>query len=200
MSQAPDTRTRLLEATISAIEEGGESAVRVHSVAEAASVREPSVYHFFKNRKELVDAAQAERYRRGYIEMFAPFRTAVDATDSREVFVQAIRNLFSEVFSPDRHEARATRTNVIGSAQKSDKLAKVVNEVNHEIALLLADLLGDCQKKGWVRAEWDPMALGMWVVGQINSRNLVEMNSSQYDLEAWDKIALESVLSIFNPK
>jgi hypothetical protein len=44
------------------------------------------------------------------------------------------------------------------------------------------------------------MMLALWVMGQINSRNLAEMNESQYDLDAWNKIAIESVLFVFEPK
>lgn len=200
MSQVLDTRSRLIEATIEAINEGGEAAVRVHTVAEVAEVREPSVYHFFKNRKELVEAAQAERYRRGYIEMFNPFRAVVELAETREDFVKAVRQLFAGVYRSERHEARAVRVNVIGSAQKSADLAKVVNEVNLEVATSMGELLGECQKKGWVRSDLDPLMLGIWVMGQINSRNMAEMNESQYDLDAWNKIAVESVLLIFEPK
>jgi AcrR family transcriptional regulator len=199
MSQAVDTRTRLIEATIDAINKGGEAAVRVHTVAEIAEVREPSVYHFFKNRRELVEAAQAERYRRGYLEMFNPFRAVVEVAESKEDFYQAIRQLFAGIYRPERYEARATRVNVIGSAQKSPDLTKVVNEANFQVATSMGQLLGDCQKKGWVRADLDPLTLGIWVMGQINSRNLVEMNESQYDLDAWNKIAVESVLLLFEP-
>jgi hypothetical protein len=60
--------------------------------------------------------------------------------------------------------------------------------------------LADCQKKGWIRADLDPMMLALWVMGQINSRNLAEMNESQYDLDAWNKIAIESALFVFEPK
>jgi AcrR family transcriptional regulator len=200
MSQAVDTRTRLIEATIEAINQGGEASVRVHSVAEIAEVREPSVYHFFKNRKELVEAAQAERYRRGYLEMFNPFRAVVEVAETKEDFVKAVRQLFAGVYRPERHEARATRVNVIGSAQKSTDLAKVVNEANFQVATSMGQLLDECQKKGWVRSDLDPLMLGIWVMGQINSRNLVEMNESQYDLDAWNKIAVESVLLLFEPE
>ena len=68
MSVELDTRAKLLNATIEAIAAGGESSVRVSTVASAVGVREPSVYHFFKNREALVEAAQIERYRRSYLE------------------------------------------------------------------------------------------------------------------------------------
>ena len=199
MSQPLDTRTRLIEATIAAIDEGGESAVRVHTVAEAAEVREPSVYHFFKNRKELVDTAQAERYRRSYIEMFLPFQAMVDIATNAEEFENALRQLFAATYRPERHAARAARVNVWGSAQSSKHLAEVVNAVNRDTATQFGNLLARCQEKGWVRKDLDPVMLGLWAMGQINSRNMAEMDEENFDLSAWDKISVESMLSLFRP-
>lgn len=199
MSQALDTRTRLIEATIDAISKGGESSVRVHDIAEKAEVREPSVYHFFKNRKELVDTAQAERYRRSYIEMFLPFRAMVEMANNAQEFESAIRQLFAGVYRPERQPARSVRVNVWGSAQSSEPLAKVVNEVNAEIVDQIGSLLAECQQKGWVRSDLDPRMLGLWAAGQINTRNMAEMNPEKFDLVAWDKVSVESILATFRP-
>ncbi len=199
MSQPLDTRTRLIEATIEAIDGGGEASVRVHNIAEQAEVREPSVYHFFKNRKELVDAAQAERYRRSYIEMFLPFRAMVEVATNAHEFEKALRQLFAGVYRPERHAARAVRVNVWGSAQSSEHLAEVVNQVNLEVATQFGELIHDCQVKGWVRNDLDSKMLGLWAMGQINSRNMAEMNSQSYDLAAWDRVSVESILATFKP-
>ncbi len=199
MAEAVDTRSRLIEATIDAIAEGGEASVRVHDIAEKAEVREPSVYHFFKNRKELVDMAQAERYRRSYIEMFLPFRAMVEMANNAQEFENAVRQLFAGVYRPERHAARSVRVNVWGSAQSSELLSKVVNEVNAEVADQFGALLAECQQKGWVRSDLDPRMLGLWAAGQINTRNMAEMNPEKFDLAAWDKVSVESILATFRP-
>lgn len=79
--------------------------------------------------------------------MFNPFRAVVEVAETKEDFVKAVRQLFAGVYRPERHEARATRVNVIGSAQKSADLAKVVNEANFQVATSMGQLLGDCQKR-----------------------------------------------------
>ena len=89
MTTELDTRSKLLNATIEAISSGGEGSVRVSNVASAVGVREPSVYHFFKNREALVEAAQIERYRRSYSEMMVPFEAAALMSESWEDFEYA---------------------------------------------------------------------------------------------------------------
>ena len=200
MSIELDTRAKLLNATIDAISLGGEGSVRVSTVAAAGGVREPSVYHFFKNREALVEAAQIERYRRSYAEMMVPFEAAALMADSWEDFERSIRKIFAVIYTPERAALRAIRKNVMGSAQSSPTIAAVVIEINHETAESLARVMTFGQEKGWVTKDLDAMALSYWGIGQINGRVMAEMNPSQVDLEAWNKVSIEAVLGIYRYK
>lgn len=196
MSTVLDTRSRLIEATIEAIADGGEASVRVHNIAAKAEVREPSVYHFFKNRKELVEAAQAERYRRSYYEMILPFKAMASGATSKQELLDILRQIFSVMYQQERATARSTRVNVLGSAQTSKFLSQVVADMNYEISEALAEVFTDAQKKGWVRANIDAQMLSLWLMAQVNSRNLPEMDLDRYRIEEWDKISLDAVMSV----
>ena len=200
MSGELDTRTKLLNATIDAIASGGEGSVRVSTVATAVGVREPSVYHFFKNREALVEAAQIERFRRSYLEMILPFEAAALMADSWDDFERSVRKIFAAVYTPERALLRAIRMNVMGSAQSSLAIAAAVIEINHETAESLARVMTFGQEKGWVTKDLDAMALSYWGIGQINGRVMAEMNPSQVDLDAWNKVSIEAVLAIYRYK
>jgi AcrR family transcriptional regulator len=200
MSVELDTRAKLLNATIDAITAGGEGSVRVSTVAAAVGVREPSVYHFFKNREALVEAAQIERYRRSYLEMILPFEAAALISDTWADFERAVRKIFAAVYSPERAELRSIRMNVMGAAQSSPAIAAAVIEINHETAESLARVMTFGQEKGWVTKDLDAMALAYWGIGQINGRVMAEMNPSQVDLDAWNKVSIEAVMGIYRYK
>jgi AcrR family transcriptional regulator len=200
MSVELDTRAKLLNATIDAITAGGEGSVRVSTVAAAVGVREPSVYHFFKNREALVEAAQIERYRRSYLEMVLPFEAAALMSDTWADFERAVRKIFAAVYSPERAELRSIRMNVMGAAQSSPAIAAAVIEINHETAESLARVMTFGQEKGWVTKDLDAMALSYWGIGQINGRVMAEMNPSQVDLDAWNKVSIEAVMGIYRYK
>jgi hypothetical protein len=200
MSTELDTRAKLLNATIMAIDAGGEVSVRVSNVASAVGVREPSVYHFFKNREALVEAAQIERYRRSYSEMMVPFEAAALMADSWDDFERSVRKIFAAVYSPDRAQLRSIRKNVMGAAQSSPAIAAAVIEINHETAESLARVMTFGQEKGWVTKDLDAMALAYWGIGQINGRVMAEMNPSQVDLDAWNKVSIEAVLGVYRWK
>ena len=200
MSVELDTRAKLLNATIDAIASGGEGSVRVSTVASVVGVREPSVYHFFKNREALVEAAQIERYRRSYLEMVLPFEAAALMADSSEDFERSVRKILAAVYTPERAELRSIRMNVMGAAQSSPAIAAAVIEINHETAESLARVMTFGQEKGWVTKDLDAMALSYWGIGQINGRVMAEMNPSQVDLDAWNKVSIEAVMAIYRYK
>ena len=200
MSAELDTRSKLLNATIDAIASGGEGSVRVSSVASEVGVREPSVYHFFKNREALVEAAQIERYRRSYAEIMVPFEAAALMADSWDDFERSVRKIFAAIYTPARAEIRSIRMNVMGAAQTSPAIAAAVNEINLENTESLARVMTFGQEKGWVTKDLDAMALAYWGIGQINGRVMAEMNPTKVDLDAWNKVSIEAVLAIYRWK
>ena len=200
MSEKPNTRQQLIEATMAAIAYGGESSVRVSAIATAVGVKEPSVYHFFKNRDALVEAAQIERYRLSYSEMMVPFEMAAAMSETREEFESAVRKVFALVYTPERVPIRSVRKNVLGAAQSSEVIAKAVGEINHEAALALARVMSFGQERGWISKDLDALALAYWGIGQLNGRVIAEMNSDLVNLDEWDKVSVEAVLAVYRYK
>jgi len=148
----------------------------------------------------LVEAAQIERYRRSYSEMILPFEVAALMSDTWADFERAVRKIFAAVYSPERAELRSIRMNVMGAAQSSPAIAAAVIEINHETAESLARVMTFGQEKGWVTKDLDAMALSYWGIGQINGRVMAEMNPSQVDLDAWNKVSIEAVMGIYRYK
>ena len=194
MTDLADTRTRILEAAMSVIEDTGEGALRVQKIAESVGVREPSVYHFFKNREELVEAAHVERYRRSHLEMVQPFQAGAALSDSAEDFRRIVKKILSLVYAVEREHIRSTRMSVMGAAQSSPTIAEAIRQINFDIHSRIADVLATAQEKNWIRKEVDPLAAAYWINGQILGRVMAEMDKERVDLDKWNDVSETAVL------
>lgn len=194
MNDASDTRTRILEAAMSVIEDTGEGALRVQKIAESVGVREPSVYHFFKNREELVEAAHVERYRRSHLEMVQSFQAGAALSDSAEDFRRIVKKILSLVYAVEREHIRSTRMSVMGAAQSSPTIAEAIRQINFDIHSRIADVLATAQEKNWIRKEVDPLAAAYWINGQILGRVMAEMDKDRVDLDKWNYVSETAVL------
>ena len=179
---------------MSAIADNGEGAVRVQKIAEAVGVREPSVYHFFKNREALVEAAHIERYRRSYVEMVRPFEAGAALSDNAEDFRRIVERILKLIYVAEREHIRSVRISVVGAAQSSDSVAEAVKQINFEICSGIAAVLTTAQERKWMRLDIDPLVSAYWIVGQIMGRVMAEMDKERVDLDKWNSVSETAVL------
>jgi AcrR family transcriptional regulator len=179
---------------MSVIEDTGEGALRVQKIAESVGVREPSVYHFFKNREELVEAAHVERYRRSHLEMVQPFQAGAALADNAEDFRRIVKKILSLVYAVEREHIRSTRMSVLGAAQTSPTIAEAIRQINFDVHSRIADVLATAQEKNWMRKEVDPLAAAYWINGQILGRVMAEMDKERVDLDKWNDVSETAVL------
>ncbi|MEI6198994.1 MAG: TetR/AcrR family transcriptional regulator [Actinomycetota bacterium] len=194
------TRSRILNAAIEMMETGGESSVRLSAIAEALGIREPSIYHHFTNRTELINAAYVEWYWQCLKTEFSVEAMMV-LVETKEDYVRAVRKSMEWSYQPERHHARSIRLSVLGAAQRNAELAIAINDINKRFLATIADAALVAQQKGWLRQDVDPMATAYWLHGQIIGRAVAEMDPGHVDLAQWDKVSFEAVLGfIFSPE
>lgn len=185
------TKEKLLEAAIQAIDLGGVKAIRVRDIAAQAGVKEPSVYHFFGSKEGLIEAAQAQRYTRGLLELTQVFDSMVRKSADKAEFVSTIRTVTGAIFAHDREIVRAVRADVLGSAMSRPALKDAVAQAQRSSHELLHSTLTFAKSKGWVREELDTMAFAVWYTGMVNGRLVLEIDPTQCSPEAWNAIAVE---------
>jgi len=195
MEIVESTRTRILNAAIAMMDEGGEAAVRLSAIAETMGIKEPSIYHHFTNRTELINAAYVEWYWQ-CLKTDIPVEAMMVFVETKEDYVRAVRKTMEWSYQPERHHARAIRLSVLGAAQRNPELAVAINEINKKFLAPIADAALVAQQKGWLRADLDPMAIAYWLHGQIIGRVVAEMNPGHVDLAQWDKVSFEAVLGL----
>jgi AcrR family transcriptional regulator len=178
------------------LERGGEAAVRVDAVADAAGVTRPSVYHFFGSRDALVVAAQIERYRRSLMFEMEEQIEAARKCDSREAFIELVRARMLHIGDADGIERRRIRIDVLGSAASRPQLRTLVDDAHREAATALGQLLGIAHERGWLTTSYDLEIAGLWWFGMMNGRYLVEGSHSSIVRREWDAIAADAALRL----
>jgi AcrR family transcriptional regulator len=192
------TRERLLEVTIAVIESRGEPMVRVKAIADEVGVASTSVYHYFGNRGGLVDAANAERYRRTlYGPNHEALRAAFAECSSQDDCADLLRHILTLANQEDGMQRRRARVAVLGSAVSRPPLAVQVIAANAEYAKDLAYTFMPAQVKGWIRRDIDLEAAVLWQIGQMTGRIMVELDPSICDLAEWDRIEADGVIAAF---
>ncbi len=195
MEIAESTRSRILKVAIEMMESGGESSVRLSAIAEGLGIKEPSIYHHFANRTELIHAAYLEWYRQSLTADFS-VGAMMALVDTRSDYVRTLCQMLEWGYQPDRLHARAIRISVLGAAQRNAELAVAINEINRKFLAIVASSIEVAQQNGWVRENLDPVTCAYWLHGQILGRVVAEMDPGHVDLTQWDTISTEAVIGL----
>lgn len=196
MNDASEMRSRILDAAIAQIEAEGERSLRLRSIAAAVQLSEPTLYHYFRNREELLVASQAQRIRANLALTIDLFIAAVRECTSREEFLGALNGVYQYSYNEERAAIRAVRAEIVGNAYQRSSLRQAVREALDEALADAITSLDFAQQQGWLRPGIDTTAFGMFNLSLISSLIYPEIYGDSTVLENWKKIAFEAVTAL----
>ena len=196
MPQSDSIRQRILELAISAIDEGGEAAVRVNDLAAEAGVTVPTLYRHFGSRDGLVEAAQTYRFRKTQFVDGSVLAASLAKCKNQDELRKALRKELLTHFDTDRWELRQVRLNALGAGYARPELAASLALAQKQGAMGIAEMLLPFQKKGWIRKDIDLPATVYWFMGQILGRVLIEMGDNPVSQKKWNDVSLEGIMAV----
>jgi len=196
MPQSDSIRQRILELAVSAIDEGGEAAVRVNDLATEAGVTVPTLYRHFGSRDGLVEAAQTYRFRKTQFVDGSVLAASLAKCKNQDELRKALRKELLTHFDTDRWELRQVRLNALGAGYARPELAASLALAQKQGAMGIAEMLSPFQKKGWIRKDIDLPATVYWFMGQILGRVLIEMGDNPVSQKKWNDVSLEGIMAV----
>jgi AcrR family transcriptional regulator len=194
MAKESSVKQRLLELAIETINELGEPGIRVSELAEAVGVGLPTLYHHFGSREGLIEHAQAERFIRGLRENAVQLIALLENCTTKKELLAALSKTFDIRRSAQRSDIRWQRLNALGATYARPVLAERITQEHDAIITQVALALLPFQRKGFIRAVVDLVALIAWYNGIVIGKNLLEIGNSSVNVAEWERIADEAIL------
>jgi AcrR family transcriptional regulator len=146
-SDKPDTRTRILEATVHMLEEHGGRGVRMGDIAKESGVSRQAVYLHFASRTELLNAATKFLDERLEVDRrLAPSRAAKTGVERLALYIEAWGNYIPEIYGVAKALMLAQDTDEAAAAAWQDRMAAMRDGCRAAIDALHAD--------GTLASEW----------------------------------------------
>lgn len=147
---------RIVDATIAAIESGGEPSLRVNDIARDSNVSVATLYHYFGDREGLVVAARVKQYLGSTGVYFEDFAHAAEAVKSAQDLVSLINDFFERSTSPANRSTRFLRAEIVGSSRTRPQLAASLREIQEDHVRRLADVFAGAKNRGFIADDLDP--------------------------------------------
>lgn len=159
------SRQRILDATIEAIDRGGETSVRIIEVSEAAGVTQGLVTYHFRTRDQLIAEANTARFVATISEDIERLLEAVPSVKTAKDLRHLIEGLTKNLLTPARALARRRRLNALGFAIQSPPAMATITPEHTRIVDGMTDVLRQLQVAGVARTDLDTRAMASLILG-----------------------------------
>jgi AcrR family transcriptional regulator len=158
------SRQRILEATIEAIDRGGETSVRIIDVSEAAGVTQGLVTYHFRTRDQLIAEASTARFVATISEDIAIMQAALPSLKSVDDLRQLAEKMTTLLLLPERVAARRRRLNAMGFAIQSPTAKEAITAVQTQVVDAFTDMIVYAQTIGIARTDLDARAMATMIL------------------------------------
>jgi AcrR family transcriptional regulator len=144
-----------------------------------------SLYHHFRDFRELIETAQMEIFRSrsvenilGIAESINPESIAQDAFDKITLFIRERKESLSLI-------ERQERAIITADAQLSPRLKEQLESAEKELLFAWKTLYEKCVKLGWANPELDSATISVMTELIITGRVLVDITLEMIELSQW---------------
>jgi AcrR family transcriptional regulator len=177
-------RSRILDAAVRAIDAGGEAAVRVVAVCEAAGVTQGMVRYHFGGRDGLLAEAKAVRFGHRFGEFLDDLEVAVRQCSTSGELRAVIDEVVSRVFSVERSPMRLERNIDVGGTLGHPLLAAQIASSRDAGCRQLAGILGVAQDRGLISRDVDLVVFSAVYYSFVHGYSLWELGEETVDRAA----------------
>lgn len=157
----PEKRRAILHAAVRVFAERGYHGCRIADVARAANVAYGLVYHYFRNKDELLESVFAEQWT-----IFMNALTALDAGPGTAA--EKVAGIFGFVFDVYKTAPSAVRVLILEVTRTPQGLRAGSTRETFERAVgLVAELVRQGQERGEMRADLQPVVAAAGLLGAL---------------------------------
>jgi TetR/AcrR family transcriptional regulator, cholesterol catabolism regulator len=157
------TRQRILDATAQVLSIKGYSGTRLSDIAEHAQVQAPAIYYYFPSREDVIEEVMWVG--------IARMRAHVKEVLARHADAKPLDRIEAAVEAHLRHELEIsdyTRAAIRNAGQLPEKIQTRQLAEARKYAELWRSLIADAAAVGELRADLDPRAARLLILGALN--------------------------------
>jgi len=195
-SDLPEVAQRIIAEARSIIEQRGEAALRVTELAERCEVAVGLLYHYFKDRNDIIANVRAQQFVEIAARDIDNFMNAVTANTTSTDLGNDTISIFGGVEEPQRVVSRWNRLAVLSAARHNPDLWNRIADEQAKLNDALVSTIELGQSMGLVDSTLDAKAIALMVEAIPLGLVLADLSPDRRPSpEAWRDLAIRVIFS-----
>jgi AcrR family transcriptional regulator len=160
---AVDSRRRILDETIEAIDNAGESSVRLTQVSRRAGVTQGLIAYHFGDREALVSEAQAVRFSQVTDQLVSDLDSAARQAHTAGDIRDLLHRLVDQILTAEVRDQRERRVSALAASLTRPDARSMVAARLSELHTVIESIVARAQSLGILRSDIDPLVVSTMI-------------------------------------
>jgi AcrR family transcriptional regulator len=193
------TYEALTQAAIEELDEVGELGLRLESVVERAGLSLGAVYHHFKDKSGLIDAARLLQITKDAEIEITAWRLALRDIRDYEHLMQVISELAALMYFGQRKGPRSRHLTSLAAALNGEKFGQNAAVVHHSVTAVLIELFEELKHRQILSDRVDTWSVATFLQAYFLGQAVAECDPSPVPTDRWRAVEM-TVLTAMLPQ
>ncbi len=192
-----ETKERLIQTTVDLIDELPLESISSALILERSGVSKGSMYHFFDDLGDLLDAAYARRFSH-LVKISADYlRQILETAHDADEFFALLRKLTVRTQERSKSSTRFERARMLARAEGNERFRKILGDIQQDLTDNMAETIRMAQDKGWVTKKFEPHTISVFIQSYTIGRLVDEIVENHMNDDDWNNLIHTIAENIF---
>lgn len=179
------TKSKLIDTVVSMLDEMDVAELQVEQVLERSGVSKGSMYHHFTDFAHLIEAAHVRRFSRMIDASIASLADVMSSARNKSEMLRGLQQVTRNTQRPELAPLRFERARALALAEHHPRMRDAMASEQQRLTTAISDIVREAQSKGWVRSEFDPQVLAVFIQAYTLGKIVDDIVEDHMDPERW---------------
>lgn len=183
-----ETKRHLVQATSDLMDEFSLEDISASMVLDRAGASKSSMYHFFEDFSELLEAAFLVKFATSVEASEKAISGILDISKSKEEFFYLLEKVTRKTQARANSAIRFQRARMLGRCERNERFQKSLGEIQQKLTDSLGAAIQSAQEKGFVTTRFSARTLAVFIQSYTLGKIVDDITATQMDDSDWESL------------
>lgn len=183
-----ETKQHLIQATSELMDEVSLEEISAAMVLERAGASKSSMYHFFEDFGDLLEATFLVRFAASVQASERAINEIIENAPNKVEFFKALEKVTQATQTRSNSAIRFQRARMLARSERNERFRKSLGDIQQQLTDSLTLAIKKAQEKGFVTLDFEPRTLAVFLQAYTLGKIVDDITTTPMKDEDWDRL------------
>ena len=192
-----ETKQHLIQATSELMDEVSLEEISAAMVLERAGASKSSMYHFFEDFGDLLEATFLVRFAASVQASDRAIKEIIEVSTNKVDFFKALEKVTQATQTRNNSAIRFQRARMLARSERNERFRKSLGDIQQQLTDSLTQAIKNAQDKGFVTTDFQPRTLAVFIQAYTLGKIVDDITTNPMDDQDWERFITRIASRVF---